>query len=61
MPRAVNGWRKMNSSGSSMVWLKARIEVCAPMRTPVPARTLPRTTVKALIEQSGPNATSSVR
>ena len=61
MPFVEIGWRKTSVSGSAMVWLKARIEVCAPIRTASPSRTSPRTTVKALTVQLRPATTLPVR
>jgi hypothetical protein len=41
-------------SGSSIVWLNARIDVWAPMRTALPSVTSPRTTVNGLMVQFVP-------
>ena len=53
MPRSVSGCRWTGRSGS-IAWLKPRIEVCAPTRTPSPMVTAPRTTAKAFTLQSWP-------
>ena len=54
MPFDVSGCLKTQVSGSSIVWLKARIDVCAPMRTASPRVISPRTTVNGLIVQFVP-------
>ncbi|WP_236594927.1 hypothetical protein [Saccharothrix sp. 6-C] len=54
MPIERRGCRNTSVSGSSTVWLNARIEVCAPIRTASPNRMSPRTTAYGLIEQSRP-------
>ncbi|HWU45412.1 MAG TPA: hypothetical protein VN133_01485 [Humibacter sp.] len=57
MPRAKVGCRKTGRSGS-IEWLNPRIDVCAPMRTPLPSLTLPRTVANGLIVVSSPADTS---
>ncbi|WP_367139175.1 hypothetical protein [Saccharothrix sp. HUAS TT1] len=44
MPRELSGCRNTSVPGSEVVWLNARIDVCAPIRTASPSRTSPRTT-----------------
>jgi hypothetical protein len=53
IPRVVTGCRWTGRSGE-VPWLKASSELWAPMRTPSPRVTVPRTTVKGLIVQSAP-------
>lgn len=59
MPRLVSGWRKTGRSGA-MEWLKPSSEVWAPIRTPVPSTTFPRTVVKGLSVQWEPVLSSPV-
>jgi hypothetical protein len=61
MPRDVIGCRNTSTSGSVNVWLNARIEVCAPIRTPAPSRISPRATAYALMVQSRPACSDPVR
>ena len=53
--------RETPARSLAMWWLKPRIDVCAPMRTPSPIRISPRITAKGFTEQSAPNVRSPVR
>ena len=55
MPTAVCGCLKIGSPGA-VPWLNASSDVCAPIRTPSPIVTLPRTAANGLIVESAPSA-----
>lgn len=59
MPRTVSGWRYTGSAGSNE-WLKPISEECAPIRTPLPSRTVPRTTANGFTVQWSPVSMSPV-
>ena len=60
MPRDEIGCRNTSTSGSVMVWLKARSDVCAPIRTASPSTISPRTTLNGLRVQLRPVRSSPV-
>ena len=59
IPLLLSGCWKTGRSGA-IEWLKPSSDVCAPIRTPSPSTTAPRTVVNGLSVQSAPVVNSPV-